>query len=228
MIMGGRHDPQCPTDIPAVTVTQETSGFRALFFFSLKHDAWEPLVWHAVTVFPISRVCAVGRVPREKRSRDKRDRRGHAATIHIHWYTVRVYRNVYVYVFIYIYMYVCAHVRDSEDYWKCANEYIYIYICINGRASTDVVQVAAAAAAADEGLCRDTALMDGKLQPAIRLQPTGKSLWGVSDMPPCRAYQSTTTAAAAGTNYFINIFIRTPLNGSLRRRPCHSSPTFRK
>jgi hypothetical protein len=33
-------------------------------------------------------------------------------------------------------------------------------------------------------------LMDGKLQPAIRLQPTGKSLWGVSDMAPCRAYQS--------------------------------------
>jgi len=33
--------------------------------------------------------------------------------------------------------------------------------------------------------------MDGKLQPAIRLQPTGKSLWGVSDMAPCRAYQST-------------------------------------
>lgn len=64
-------------------------------------------------------------------------------------------------------------------------------------------------------------LMDGKLQPAIRLQPTGKSLWGVSDMAPCRAYQS-----ARYTNYFINIFIRTPLN-SPPRPPTACPPTRR-
>lgn len=46
-----------------------------------------------------------------------------------------------------------------------------------------------------------------RVRPAIRSQPTGKSLWGVSDAAPCRAYQSVGTHTH--THVYICVYIYT-------------------